>query len=113
MIQDFALISKVILIYVLLDVNCSVLLEDYLLFQWFTFKLSQLLNLCEVPPNEIDVMHLQLSSYKKRKRMEKHAYEEWKSSVVASNNQNKGKGSKNIFLSKSNSFSPNQECHPL
>ncbi|KAG2707204.1 hypothetical protein I3760_05G137700 [Carya illinoinensis] len=33
----------------------------------------------------------ELSSYKKRKRMEKHAYEEWKSSVVASNNQNKAK----------------------
>ncbi|KAF5449658.1 hypothetical protein F2P56_030080 [Juglans regia] len=33
----------------------------------------------------------ELSSYKKRKRMEKHAYEEWKSSVIESNDQNKAK----------------------
>lgn len=31
----------------------------------------------------------EISSYKKRKQMEKHDYEEWKSSVLASNNQNK------------------------
>ncbi|XP_062150048.1 origin of replication complex subunit 6 [Alnus glutinosa] len=37
---------------------------------------------------------LELSSYKKRKRMEKHAYEEWKSNVIASNDQNKAKACK-------------------
>ncbi|KAK3025382.1 hypothetical protein RJ639_044922, partial [Escallonia herrerae] len=31
----------------------------------------------------------ELSSYKKRKQMEKHAYEEWKSTVVKSNNRSK------------------------
>ncbi len=49
--------------------------------------------------NEIDMMYLQLSSYKKRKRMEKHAYEEWKSTVIASNDQNKAKGFKRIPFS--------------
>jgi hypothetical protein len=44
-------------------------------------------------------MYLQLSSYKKRKRMEKHAYEEWKSTVIASNDQNKAKGFKRIPFS--------------
>lgn len=33
----------------------------------------------------------ELSSYGKRKRMDKHAYEEWKSSVVACNSQTKAK----------------------
>ncbi|GMH15307.1 hypothetical protein Nepgr_017148 [Nepenthes gracilis] len=33
------------------------------------------------------------SSYKKRKRSEQHAYEEWKSSVLATNNQDKDKNS--------------------
>lgn len=44
-------------------------------------------------------MYLQLSSYKKRKRMEKHAYEEWKSTVIASNDQNKAKGFESIPFS--------------
>ncbi|KAK2975358.1 hypothetical protein RJ640_007855 [Escallonia rubra] len=33
----------------------------------------------------------ELSSYKKRKRMEKHAYEDWKSTVVKSNTRSKAK----------------------
>lgn len=42
--------------------------------------------------------YFQLSSYKKRKQMEKHDYEKWKSSVLASNNQNKTEGIEIVFV---------------
>ncbi|XP_041016229.1 origin of replication complex subunit 6-like [Juglans microcarpa x Juglans regia] len=42
----------------------------------------------------------EFSSYKKIKRKEKHTYEEWKSSVVASNNQNNTKGFEKHFPSR-------------
>lgn len=38
------------------------------------------------------VMQLQLSSYKKHKRMEKQEYDEWRNSVLESNKQSKTKG---------------------
>ncbi|KAK6944986.1 hypothetical protein RJ641_026088 [Dillenia turbinata] len=48
---------------------------------------------------EVDINNMldsQSSCYKKRKRTEKHAYEEWKTNVLASNNQDKAKGNKSI-----------------
>lgn len=48
---------------------------------------------------------LQHSAYKKRKREDNHKYEEWKSTVVESNKQNKEKGN-NIFFQSFYSFSP-------
>ena len=59
----------------------------------------ELIVLClSVLSNETNVMHLQDSSYKKRKRIEKGAYETWKSSVIASN-KNKAKGFESISFS--------------
>lgn len=42
--------------------------------------------------------YLQLSSYKKRKRTDKHAYEEWKSTVIVSYNPSKAKGSEGLSV---------------
>lgn len=66
--------------------------------------------------SNVTVKHLQPSSYKRHKRMEKCAYEEWKTSVVASNSEIKEKGIEgfrltsfhntkfNIKVGKSNCF---------
>lgn len=43
-------------------------------------------------------LHLQLSSYKRRKQKDKLAYEEWKSSVTAANKQSKAKGFESNLL---------------
>ena len=43
-------------------------------------------------------MYFQLSSYKKRKQMEKHDYEEWKSSVLAHDIQKKEEGIYSVFV---------------
>jgi len=69
----------------------------FVLYTLFYIKSTPKLNCRQ--SNETNVMHLQVSSYKKRKRTEKHAYEKWKSSVIESNDKNKAKGFESISFS--------------